>query len=52
MTATTSILPQKLHEYPQQDVIDASGGISLFSMIINQNDGVTTFTPLCRQNIL
>ena len=28
MTTATSILPQKLHEYPQQDVIDGSGGES------------------------
>ena len=25
MAASTSILPDKLHEYPQQDVIDGSG---------------------------
>ena len=42
MTATTSILPEKLHEYPQQDVIDASGGesASILDDCLNQNDGV------------
>ena len=42
MTASTSILPEKLHEYPQQDVIDGSGGESaaILDDCINQNDGV------------
>jgi hypothetical protein len=55
MTATTSILPEKLHEYPQQDVIDASGAesASILDDCLNQNDGSSaTFTSLCGQDIL
>ena len=42
MPASTSILPEKLHEYPQQDVIDGSGGESaaVLDDCLNQNDGV------------
>ena len=42
MAASTSILPEKLHEYPQQDVIDGSVGesASILDDCINQNDGV------------
>ncbi|MFN5638049.1 MAG: hypothetical protein ACK5AA_00725, partial [Akkermansiaceae bacterium] len=42
MAASTSILPDKLHEYPQQDVIDGSrgGSDSILDDCLNQNDGV------------
>jgi hypothetical protein len=42
MAASTSILPEKLHEYPQQDVIDGagSGSDSILDDCLNQNDGV------------
>ena len=42
MAASTSILADKLHEYPQQDVIDGSGGASasILDGCINQNGGV------------
>ncbi len=39
MPASTSILPDKLHEYPQHDVIDGASD-SILDDIINQNDGV------------
>ena len=37
-----SILADKLHEYPQQDVIDGSGGgaDSILDDCLNQNGGV------------
>ena len=42
MTTATSILPQKLHEYPQQDVIDGSGGESALILedCLADNEGV------------
>ncbi len=42
MAASTSILAEKLHEYPQQDVVDGSGGdsSSILDSCLNQNDGV------------
>ncbi len=42
MAGTTSILAEKLHEYPQQNVIDgASGGIaSVLDSCLNKNGGV------------
>ena len=42
MASATSILPEKLHEYPQQDVIDGSTGssASILDDCLNQNDGV------------
>ena len=42
MPASTSILADKLHEYPQQDVIDGSGGASasILDDCINEHDGV------------
>ncbi|MEC7903614.1 MAG: hypothetical protein VYE74_05420, partial [Verrucomicrobiota bacterium] len=42
MAASTSILSDKLHEYPQQDVIDGSsaGPDSVFEDCLNQHDGV------------
>ena len=42
MTTATSILPQKLHEYPQQDVIDGSGGESALILedCLAHNEGV------------
>ena len=42
MTVSTSILPDKLHEYPQQEVIDGSEGksTSILEDCLNQNDGV------------
>ena len=58
MAASTSILADKLHEYPQQDVIDGSGGASasILDDCINQNDGTICGTePLglcCRQKCL
>lgn len=39
MAATTSILPDKLHEYPHHDVIDG-GSASILDDCLNQNDGV------------
>ena len=39
MAASTSILADKLHEYPQQDVIDGASD-SLLDDCINGNDGV------------
>ena len=39
MAETTSILPDKLHEYPQQDVIDGESDLILDDCL-NQNDGV------------
>jgi hypothetical protein len=39
MPASTSILADKLHEYPQLDVIDGASD-SILDDIINQNDGV------------
>ena len=40
--AASSILPEKLHEYPQQDVIDGSGGESaaVLDECLNHNGGV------------
>ena len=40
--AASSILPEKLHEYPQQDVIDGSGGESaaVLDDCLNHNGGV------------
>ena len=42
MTASTSILADKLHEYPQQDVIDGTSGgsDSILDECLNSNDGV------------
>ena len=42
MAAATSILPEKLHEYPQQDVIDGSGGesASILEECLEQHGGV------------
>ncbi len=42
MAASTSILTNKLHEYPQQDVIDGSsaGPDSVLEDCLNQHDGV------------
>ncbi|MEC8473881.1 MAG: hypothetical protein VXZ38_04450 [Planctomycetota bacterium] len=42
MAASTSILADKLHEYPQQEVIDGddSAADSILDDCINQNDGV------------
>ena len=42
MAASTSILSDKLHEYPQQDVIDgsSSGPDSVLEDCLNQHDGV------------
>ena len=45
MSASTTILEEKLHEYPQQDVIDGSGGGSaaVLDDCLNQNGGVLHF---------
>ena len=42
MSASTTILEEKLHEYPQQDVIDGSGGGSaaVLDDCLNQTGGV------------
>ncbi|MBT6240098.1 MAG: hypothetical protein HOI50_17235, partial [Verrucomicrobia bacterium] len=42
MAASTSILPNKLHEYPQQDVIDGSGAgpDSILDDCLNKHGGV------------
>ena len=42
MAASTSILADKLHEYPQQDVIDGTGGgsDSILDDCLNKKDGV------------
>ena len=42
MAASTSILTYKLHEYPQQDVIDGSsaGPDSVLEDCLSQHDGV------------
>ena len=42
MAASTSILADKLHEYPQQDVIDGAGdvGKEILDDCLNKNDGV------------
>ena len=42
MSTSTSILPDKLHEYPQQDVIDGAGvgPDSILDDCLNHNDGV------------
>ena len=42
MAAATSVLAEKLHEYPQQDVIDGSGGVSsaVLDDCLNQHGGV------------
>ena len=42
MTTSTSVLADKLHEYPQQDVIDGTGGesASILDDCLNKNDGV------------
>ena len=42
MAASTSILANKLHEYPQQDVIDGTGdGIAkVLDSCLNKNGGV------------
>ena len=39
MAASNSILPDKLHEYPQLDVIDG-GSDSILNDCLHQNDGV------------
>ena len=39
MAASPSILADKLHEYPQHDVIDG-GSDSILDDCLNQNDGV------------
>jgi hypothetical protein len=42
MAASTSILAEKLHEYPQQEVIDGSGDATsgVLDSCLEQNDGV------------
>ena len=42
MASSTSILGEKLHEYPQQDVIDGSAGsaAAILDACLNHNDGV------------
>ena len=42
MAASTSTLADKLHEYPQQDVIDGAGGAAgdILDDCLNKNDGV------------
>ena len=42
MPAPNSILTDKLHEYPQQDVIDGAGGASasILDDCLNKSDGV------------
>ena len=42
MAALTSTLADKLHEYPQQDVIDGAGGAvgKILDDCLNENDGV------------
>ena len=42
MAASASILADKLHEYPKQDVIDGTNGAtaSILDDCINQNGGV------------
>ncbi|MGI9443554.1 MAG: hypothetical protein ACR2N1_13875, partial [Rubripirellula sp.] len=42
MAASTSILADKLHEYPQQDVIDGTSGASasILDDCLNEQDGV------------
>ena len=42
MAASTSILSEKLHEYPRQDVIDGTNGAaaSILDDCLNKNDGV------------
>ena len=42
MTASTSTLADKLHEYPQQDVIDGSdqGSASILEDCLEKNGGV------------
>jgi hypothetical protein len=42
MATSTSVLADKLHEYPQQDVIDATGGASASTLddCLNQHGGV------------
>ena len=42
MAASTSILADKLHEYPQQDVIDGTsrGSDSILDDCLNSHDGV------------
>ena len=42
MAASASILAEKLHEYPQQDVIDGSGDVAgeILDDCLNKNDGV------------
>src|SRR6056300_1338543 len=42
MAASTSILADKLHEYPQQDVIDGTDGVSasILDDCLNKHDGV------------
>ena len=39
MASSTSILADRLHEYPQQDVIDG-GTTSLLDACLNEHDGV------------
>ena len=40
--AASSIVPQKLNEYPQHDVIDGSGGdsVAILDDCLNHNGGV------------
>ena len=42
MAASTSVLSEKLHEYPQQDVIDGNNGASssVLEDCLNQHGGV------------
>ena len=46
MAASTSILTDKLHEYPQQDVIDGAGGeaASILDDLAHRLDGATGTT--------
>ena len=40
MAASTSILPDKLHEYPKYDLIDGAGGASILDDCLNKFGGV------------
>jgi hypothetical protein len=46
MAASTAILADKLHEYPQLDVIDGTGGASasVLDDCVNSHDGVLQLT--------
>ena len=55
MAASTSILADNLHEYPQQDVIDGTSGASasILDDCLNNHDGVLQLSaPLRRPDIL